>query len=218
MDYGRAISPKTVRFEYEGRDIRYCNQSSRDWTHPYPYLDDLSDLHSSGCGIFGMSFVIQWMAGAEVSIEGLADLSCACGGRGDDGTDRPELLKGLVAAGWDQKYGFRYDGDGLVNDHKKLWDLLEAGGCALCNLRVGHIVAVVDHRIADGEKQMLVIDSACESADRRIRDEVRAVVPQSKVANLVHNKSGVEVGMTVSHGMYWVPEKMAMDFNLIHRR
>ena len=86
------------------------------------------------------------------------------------------------------------------------------------NLRVGHIVAILGCREQNGEKQILILDSACESADRRIRDEVREVIPQSKVANLVRNKSGLEVGMTVSHAMYWVPLLLAMDVNLLYKR
>jgi hypothetical protein len=218
LDYGREISPKIVRFDYEKRSIRYCNQSSRDWTHPYEYQGGDENLHSAGCGVFSMAFVIQWMMGEEVDIEALADFSKTCGGRGDDGTDRPELLRGMVEAGLDEKYGFRYEGDGLVNDPPKLWSLLRSGGCAMGNLRVGHIVAILDSREVSGEKQILILDSACESADRRIRDEVREVIPQSKVANIVFNKSGLEVGMTVSHAMYWVPLLLAMDVNLLYKR
>lgn len=218
MDYGRELSPEVVRFDYEGRNIRYCNQNSRGWTHPYAYQGGDETLHSSGCGIFSMSFVIQWMTGEEVDIGALADFSCKCGGRGDDGTDRPELLRGMVEAGLDKKYAFRYEGDGLVNDPPKLWTLLKSGGCAMGNLRVGHIVAILDGREQNGEKQILILDSANESSDRRLRDEVRAVIPQSKIANLVHNKAGLEVGMTVSHAMYWVPLTLAMDVNLLYKR
>ncbi|MGI6238188.1 MAG: hypothetical protein ACOYI5_00990 [Christensenellales bacterium] len=218
MDYGREISPKEMIVNYEGREIRYFNQTSSDWTHPYEYQGDGSNLHKAGCGIFSMGFAIQWMNGIGVDIEELADFSCKCGGRGDDGTDRPALLGGMVRAGLDAKYRFRYDGDGLINDHAKLWEALSNGGCALLNLRVGHIVAAVACREAGGEKQILVIDSACESADRRVRDMVREVAPDSAVAYRIRNKDGIELGMGISHGIYWAPLRYAMDFNLLYKR
>lgn len=218
MDYEREVSPKLVRFDFEGRSIRYLNQNSPDWTHPYAYEGNGENLHSAGCGIFSMAFVIQQMTGEEIDVEALADFSCRCGGRGDDGTDRPALLTGMAEAGLDAKYGFRYEGDGLVNDPPKLWSVLDAGGCAMGNLRVGHIVAILGCREKDGERQILILDSACESADRRIRGEVREVIPQSKVANKMFNQSGLEVGMEITHAMYWVPLRLARDVNLLYKR
>lgn len=218
MKYGIELSPKEGRCEYKGLNLRYFNQANAEWTHPYVYDDPKSTLHSAGCGIFSMAVVIQKLSGIEVDLGELADYSCACGGRGDDGTDRPELLAGLVRGGYDEKYGFRYNGDGLVNDHEQLWRVLTQGGCAMCNLRVGHIVAVIDWREVDGERQMLVVDSACESADRRIYENVREVIPGTEVKKLVRNSAGVECGLSVCHAMYWVPVSMAVDFNLIWKR
>ena len=58
--------------------------------------------------------------------------------------------KGLAAS-----YGFRYDGDGLLNDHEALWKTMQEGGCALCNLRVGHIVTLIAAREQNGERLYL---------------------------------------------------------------
>lgn len=218
MDYGIALSPMEGRCLYQGMNIRYFNQIHKGWTHPYEYEHNGSDLHDAGCGVFSMAVVIQRLSGQEVDPNALADFSCACGGRGDDGTDRPELLSGMVRAGKDQEYGFRYDGDGLVNDHALLWKVLSEGGCAMCNLRVGHIVAVIDCREVNGEKQMLVVDSACESSDRRVRDSVREILPESAVTYLVHNGDGLACGLSISHSVYWVALDTAKDFNLIWKR
>jgi hypothetical protein len=218
MNYGVTLSGKEGRCDYKGRSVRWFNQSSLEWTHPYEYENNGSNLHNAGCGIFSMAVVIQQLCGEEVDVEWLADYSVACGGRGDDGTDRPELLAGLARGGLDEKFGFRYDGDGLVNDHEKLWQLLKSGGFAMCNLRVGHIVAVIDWRERDGERQMLVVDSACESNDRRVRDRVREVVPDSESVNIVRNRDGIDVGLSIGYSIYWVPVDMAMDFNLIWKR
>lgn len=218
MKYGMELSPREGRCGYNGLNVRFFNQSSAEWTHPYVYDDPESNLRSSGCGIFSMAVVIQKLCGEEINVGELADFSCACGGRGDDGTDRPALLAGMVAAGLDEKYGYIYNGDGLVNDHEQLWDVLSKGGCAMCNLRVGHIVAVIDCREKDGERQMLVVDSACESADRRVYENVRDVVPGSEVRKIVRNSSGVECGLSICHAMYWVCVSAAADFNLIWKR
>ncbi len=218
MDYGVTLSGREGRCEYNGKSVRWFNQSSTQWTHPYEYENNGSNLHNAGCGIFSMAVVIQQLCGEEVDVDWLADYSVSCGGRGDDGTDRPELLAGMVRGGLDKKFGFHYDGDGLVNDHEKLWELLNAGGFAMCNLRVGHIVAVIDRREEDGERQMLVVDSACESNDRRIRDSVREVIPGSRAVNIVRNKAGVDVGLDIGYAMYWVPVALAADFNLIWKK
>lgn len=218
VDYGIKETGKEIRCEYDGINMRCFNQSSREWTHPYEYENNGSDLHDAGCGIFSMAVVIQRLCGQEVDVDRLADYSVECGGRGDDGTDRPGLLSGMVRGGLDKKYGFRYDGDGLVNDHEKLWQVLTSGGCAMCNLRVGHIVAVIDCREKDGERQILVVDSAHESADRRVRDNVRDVIPRSLIARRNINEVGVDTGFDQTYAMYWVTLSTASDFNLIWKR
>lgn len=202
---------------YQGKPVRFFNQSHKGWTHPYEYQNNGSNLHSAGCGIFSLAVVIQRMCGLEADVNALADFSCSCGGRGDDGTDRPALLAGLTKAGLAEKYGFRYDGDGLVNDHEQLWQTLSAGGCAMCNLRVGHIVAVIDCRLQDGERQMLVVDSAHESDAPKVREKVRQVLPGSEILNPCVNQAGLTVGASASYAMYWMPVSAAIDFNLLHK-
>ncbi len=122
--------------------------------------DPSENLHNSGCGVFATAHLIDWASGEKLDVEELADFSAANGGRGDDGTDRPALLAAMQAAGRLEKAGLRYDFDGLLNDHEALWRAMASGGCALCDLRVGHIVALVDWRERDGERQLLVIDSS----------------------------------------------------------
>ena len=212
---------KSQLFEYEGRTLRLLNQSCPEWTHPYGYPDDPNEaddnLHDAGCGIFSMAHLIDWITGEKVSVEELADFSCANGGRGDDGTDRPMLLAAMERAGRLRAIGLRYDGDGLLNDHEALWANFEAGGCALTNLRVGHIVALVDHRVRDGERQLLVMDSSRDSVHPSVRGAVREVVPGAEVCAAYVNRRGVRTGMGWHYAMFWVPLEQTSDFNLLHR-
>ena len=49
---------KIKLIEYQGRELRFLNQRSRNWTHPYPYGEnDDSTLSSAGCGIFSLSLI-----------------------------------------------------------------------------------------------------------------------------------------------------------------
>ena len=201
----------------QGKTVRFLNQRSEDWTHPYEYpADPGSNMKNAGCGIFSVCFAAEKMSGKRIDAEELADFSCLEGGRGDDGTDRPALLTALEKHGRNKDYGFHYDGLGLQNDHDKLWDVLTDGGCALCNLRPGHIVCLISAREVNGEKQVLAIDSYSESADPRIRDQVREVVPESLVVSLIRNASGLITGYQISHGMFWVPLTLPRNFNLLY--
>ena len=95
--------------------------------------------------------------------------------------------------------------------------MLEAGGAALCNLRVGHIVCLVDIRERGGEKQVLAMDSVCESAREKLRDSVRECVPGSEIVFRVKNAAGLEVGRAVQYALFWVPLSLPMDFNLLNK-
>lgn len=65
--------------------------------------------------------------------------------------------------------GFSYVGDGLRNDLDTLFQHIAVEhGVALCNLRVGHIVALVAAREVQGVKQLLAIDSYSESAAEKV--------------------------------------------------
>jgi hypothetical protein len=208
-------------FEYKGKSIRLLNQSCPEWTHPYIYDGEPADpdttLHSAGCGIFSIAHLIDWVAGAKVSVEDLADFSCANGGRGDDGTDRPALLAAMQKAGRLEKAGLEYRFDGLLNDHQALWDAMVSGGCALCDLHEGHIVALVDWREQDGERQLLVIDSSRDSMHPSVRTGIREIVPGSQALSQYVNEYGVRTGMDEHYAMFWVPLEMPFDFNLLHR-
>ena len=198
------------------RNLIFFNQRSRDWTHPYPYHNE-ENLSSAGCGIFSLCHCAQWLTGDVQMPERWADFSCANGGRGDDGTDRPMLLKAMQEAGRLEKIGLRYDGDGLLNDHDALWANLEQGGVALTNLRVGHIVAVVDHRLVNGESQLLIMDSARDSMHPNVRNSICEVVPQSRVCAKYTNRRGVVTQEGYHYGMFWVTIEQTSDFNLLHK-
>ncbi len=207
--------------EYEGKLLRLCNQSCPEWTHPYVYAGEPSDpddnLHNSGCGIFATAHLIDWVTGEKIDVEELADFSCENGGRGDDGTDRPALLAAMQKAGRLEKAGLRYDFDGLLNDHEALWANMVAGGCALCDLRVGHIVALADWREREGERELLVIDSSRDSMNPSVRPKIRGVVPASRAVAQYVNAAGVRTGLDEHYAMFWVPLDLPFDFTLLHK-
>jgi hypothetical protein len=93
---------------------------------------------------------------------------------------------------------------------------MTSGGCALCNLRVGHIVALVDFRERDGERQLLAIDSSRDSMNPHVRYRIREVVPGSGAVAEYVNSCGVRTGMDEHFAMFWVPLDMPSDFNLLH--
>ena len=212
---------KWQMIEYEGKQLRLCNQSCPEWTHMYNYPSIPSeandDLHRAGCGIFSTVHLIDWLTGEKQDPDELAQYSMDNGGRGDDGTDRPMLLKAMQEAGRLTAVGLRYDFDGLLNDHEALWQNLEEGGVALTNLRVGHIVAIVDHRVKDGERQLLIIDSSRDSVHPGVRADVREVVEGSEIYAQYVNGHGVRTGGGEHYAMYWVPITRTSDFNLLHK-
>ena len=211
---------KFQMFNYCGKELRLLNQSCPEWTHYYGYpgipTEENDDLHRAGCGIFSMIHIIDWLTGEKASPEELATFSCATGGRGDDGTDRPMLLKAMQNTGRLGLVGLKYNFDGLLNDHEALWQNMQEGGVALTNLRVGHIVALVDWRIKDGERQLLVIDSARDSIHPTVRQDVREVVAGTEVYARYINEKGLHTGSDMHYAMFWVPLTKAQDFNLLH--
>ena len=209
---------KTLDIAYGGRCLRYLNQTCRQWTHPYNYQGGTETLSNAGCGIFSLCHAVEWMHGLHLSPEEMADFSMANGGRGDDGTDRPALLHALMVTGLGKQLGLQYHEDGLRNDLEALWaHMASSCGTALCNLRVGHIVAVVDARMQAGERQLLIIDSVAESAGEKVRDHVREVIPQSMTLRHTINAQGVYVGRSNQYGMFWVDANLPKDFNLLYK-
>ena len=152
--------------------------------------------------------------GCTVSV---AQVSVDVGGRGDDGTDRPAMLQGMADAGYAARWGFAYDGEGLLNDHEKLWAHMAGGNTALCNLRVGHIVALLERREVNGRREYLAVDSVAESASEKVRDSVTEVLPGTEIVWPVRNRKGLTVGFTRSHAAFWVDALAPMDFTLIRR-
>ena len=212
-----AVTGKKIAVHVGDRELTLYNQRSVQWTYPYEYPPcPGGTLKSSGCGVFSLCEAVEFMSGQRVTPEEMADFSCRVGGRGDDGTDRPALLKGVVDHGLDKQYGFRYDLEGNINDHERLWECLSGGGSALCNLRVGHIVALVACRVtSEGERQVLAMDCHSESADERVRDHVREVIPDSLITYPVLSASGLMTGSSQAYGLYWVPLELPQNFNLL---
>ena len=202
--------------QLNGKRFILYNQRCPAWTHPYAYQADGGTLSSAGCGIFSLLHASQFLGGKPGTPEALADFSCNCGGRGDDGTDRPALLSAMQRQGLARRLGFSYDFDGLRNDRDSLYRHLISGGAALCNLRVGHIVALIGARNAEGDRQVLAVDSYSESADPRVRDNVRECMPGSEIVSEVRNSSGLSCGIQQSNGIYWADLSAVRDFNLLH--
>ena len=211
------ITGMTKEMNCFGRTLRFCNQKSRDWTHLYEYEGNGSDLHDVGCGVFALVHAIEWMHGIRLDPNEVAEVSVAVGGRGDDGTDRPAMLQGMMDCGFAKKNGFRYDGDGLLNDHELLWRHMAAGNAALCNLRVGHIVALLDAREVDGRRQLLAMDSVAESAHEKVKNHVRGLVPGTEITYPVYNSADEIVGYGESWALFWVDAELPKDFNLLHK-
>ncbi len=211
------ITGMTKEMNCFGRTLRFCNQKSRDWTHLYEYEGNGSDLHDAGCGVFALVHAIEWMHGIRLDPNEVAEVSVAVGGRGDDGTDRPAMLQGMMDCGYAKKNGFRYDGDGLLNDHELLWRHMAAGNAALCNLRVGHIVALLDAREVNGQRQLLAMDSVAESAHEKVKNHVRGLVPGTEITYPVYNSADEIVGYGESWALFWVDAELPKDFNLLHK-
>ena len=209
---------KSMPITYNGKMILYHNQASKEWAHPYQYLDGNETLSSSGCGIFALCHAVEWLSGILLSPEEMADFSMREGGRGDDGTDRPALLHALQATGKAKEMGFEYREDGLRNDLDALFTHLnELKGVAFCNLRVGHIVALLAARVVDGQKQLLAIDSVAESARDVIRNHVFEVIPASETTRVYINNKGLNTGESKQYAMFWVDAALPKDFNLLYR-
>ncbi|MGN1019916.1 MAG: hypothetical protein ACI4O7_06055 [Aristaeellaceae bacterium] len=201
----------------EGREILYHNQRDPGWTHPYPYLGG-EDLHSSGCGIFSLCHCLQWMTGRIWRPEELADMSVACGGRGDDGTDRPALLTGLEASGMARRMGFVWRHGGLENDLPRLYAFLrEEQGVAMANLRKGHIVALLAAREMDGARQILAVDSVSETSDPRVKPHVAALVPGTRTITSGTAADGVTPVCREGYAAFWVTADCPRDYTLLYR-
>lgn len=213
------VTGKYIYVTYDGIPYRLCNQRCREWAHPYEYQHNGSTLTNAGCGIFAVANAACYLGGEQVIPEKLADFSCQYGGRGDDGTDRPNLLAAMQEHGWAEKCGFAYRFDGLRNDLEILHGHLLQGGAALCNLRAGHIVALVGGRTApDGEKQVLAADPYSESADERVMPFVRECIPGSEVISPIPNERGKATrGFLCSYALFWVSLATVKDFNLLYR-
>lgn len=209
---------KYISVSYQGVSYTLFNQRSREWTHPYEYQGNGSKLCNAGCGIFSTLHAAQYLGGACVlTPEELADFSCKTGGRGDDGTDRPALLSAMEQAGLARQMGFSYHGDGLRNNLEALHDALMQGDGALCNLRPGHIVALIGARMMDGEKQVLAADPYSESADERLRGVIRECISGSEIVSRISTPDGIVCGALQSYALYWAALKTVRDFNLLHR-
>ena len=208
---------KTREMTCAGRALRFCNQKSRDWTRLYEYDHNGSTICEAGCGIFALVHAVEWMHGIRLDPDEVAGISIAVGGRGDDGTDRPAMLQGMMENGFAARCGFRYEGDGLLNDRDLLWRHMTAGNTALCNLRPGHIVALLAARERDGRRELLAMDSVAESAAEKVRNFVREVIPGTEIVYPIRNAADDVVGYGESYALFWVDADLPKDFNLLHK-
>ena len=208
---------KTREMTCAGRALRFCNQKSRDWTRLYEYDHNGSTLCEAGCGVFALVHAVEWMHGIRLDPDEVAGISIAVGGRGDDGTDRPAMLQGMMENGFAARCGFRYEGDGLLNDRDLLWRHMTAGNTALCNLRPGHIVALLAARERDGRRELLAMDSVAESAAEKVRNFVREVIPGTEIVYPIRNAADDVVGYGESYALFWVDADLPKDFNLLHK-
>lgn len=208
---------KYIFVEYAGVPLTLCNQRCREWRHPYGYQGSAATLSSAGCGVFATAHATQYISGRFLLPDALAEFSLQNGGRGDDGTDRPALLSAMEKSGLAAACGFSYHFDGLLNDREQLFSHLLAGGVALCNLRPGHIVALLGARRENGEAQALAMDSYSESGDARILPVLRGCLPGSEIISLLRNNEGVCGGLQLTYGLYWAALDTVRDFNLLHR-
>ena len=211
------LTPMSVPMIIEGREILFRNQRNPGWTHPYPYRGG-ETLHTSGCGVFALCHCLQWLTGQVWPPEDIADLSVACGGRGDDGTDRPGLLSGLERIGMAERMGFAWLGGGLENDLPRLYAFLrEEQGVAMANIRPGHIVALLAARETAGARELLVIDSFSESGDPRVKPRVTSLVSGTCTSfDLLTPEVGPSLRME-GHAAYWVGADCPRDYTLLHR-
>lgn len=212
------ITGKSIALEIEGHPMTVYNQRNALWNHYYDYVNPpKATLSNAGCGVFSICHCGQWLTGKTLSPDELADFSMRNGGRGDDGTDRPALLSAMMEKGWAERFGFRYNGDGLRNDIPVLSKhLLEGKGVALCNLRAGHIVALVKARIIDNETQYLTIDPYSETTDPRVMPIIREVISDSAIISVVRNPAGVRTGYCLQYAVYWCTNTTVRDFNLLY--
>ncbi|MBR5231908.1 MAG: hypothetical protein IKW00_06645 [Clostridia bacterium] len=212
------ITGKKSYLQYEGKEITVLNQRSRLWTHLYDCAEPKREtLFDAGCGIFSACYCGQWLTGKEFSPDQLAAFSMENGGCDNTGTNRPMLLAAMQEKGWAKEFGFEYHGDGLRNDLDTLkTHLLEHRGTSLCNLRVGHIVALVDARKVGDEVQVLALDPNSESADDRITRHVRQVIEESAIYSAITNENGLVVGERKQYAMFWINIETVRDFNLLH--
>ncbi len=208
---------KTIQLNYQGRQLTLCNQRSRDWTCPYGYQDRDSTLSHAGCGIFSVVHVSEWLTDVFHDPDELARFSLLHGGRDDDGTNRPELLKAMMETGLNREFGFTYRMDGNRNELSVLYQHLLQGNAAMCNLRVGHIVALWAARDKDGTLQVLAADPYSESADSRVMDHVCEVVPESEIVTDILGRNGLKVGELTSYALFWAELSIVRDFNLLYR-
>ena len=211
------ITGMTREFDVAGRKLLFFNQKSPDWTHIYEYQGDGENLHDAGCGVFALCHAVEWMHGIRLDPNRVAEISVAVGGRGDDGTDRPKMLQGMMDTGFARECGFRYEGDGLLNDNERLFGHVMSGNTALCNLRAGHIVALLAARQEGGRRMLLAMDSVAESCRDSVQDHVYAVVPGTEISYPLRNGQGVTVGYRESWAMFWVDVSLPRDFNLLYR-
>ena len=72
-------------------------------------------------------------------------------------------------------------------------------------------------REQDGIRQVLAADPYSESADSRVTDHVREVIPGSEIVSAVTNANGLTVGWQQTFALFWADLSIVRDFNLLYR-
>ncbi len=147
----------------------------------------------------------------------LANFAVKVGARDDTGTDRPTLLQQMMHHNLSTQYGFTYHNEGLLNDLPTLQTHLEQGHFALCNVRRGHIVALVGIKTEHEIPQVLVIDANSESDDERVVNNVTQAIEGTEICVHSFNKHNVLVSSQTHYALYYVPLSVVMDYNLLYK-
>lgn len=212
------LTEKCKTIQLLDRSITYYNQNSAEWSHPYDGNGKNTPMRVRGCGIFSLCHCAQWLTGQVPSPEHWADFAVSIGAVDEWGTIRPVLLQGLMESGEAVKLGFCYKNEGSLEDPDLLASfLLAENGVAIGSIRSGHIVAMVAAREKDGNKQILVIDSAAESCEVFVRQKITEVISEAQVRAVIRNQRGVMLGEMTGYGAYWVDAATVRSFNLMYK-
>ncbi|MDO4547031.1 MAG: hypothetical protein Q4D04_02935 [Clostridia bacterium] len=200
-----------------GRDVILFNQHSSEWDFVYNHpVDPFDTLKTAGCGIFSICHAVEWMTGKIIDPIELARFSMLNGARMYDGTNRPKLLMAMQRSGLAERYGFSYRGTGPQNGEDELFGHISQGGAALCNLRVGHIVAVVAARNMNSGRELLIIDSHPTTRSNAQYEAIKQAEGDAFIVYETINGSGAVTGVSAQASAFWVSASAPFNYDLMH--